>query len=74
MALLDKEEDPYTRQPLKLHQLIELPQLKKEIQEWLSEQMKKIKVQNFKENALKKKKIQMEMEQKNLEDDSSEIF
>ena len=31
MSLLDKEEDPYNRQPLKEKDLIDLPELKKEI-------------------------------------------
>lgn len=34
MALLDKEEDPWTRKPLKEKDLIEMPEFKKEIDDW----------------------------------------
>ena len=34
MALLDKEEDPWTRKPLKEKDLIEMPEFKKEIDNW----------------------------------------
>jgi len=33
-ALLDNEMDPFNRQPLKRDQLIELPDLKKKLDEW----------------------------------------
>ena len=70
MALLDKEEDPYNRKPLKEAMLIPLHDLKREIQLWKEEQRAKLKAKSaqiFKEKALQKRDTAMQAE---IEDSS----
>lgn len=42
-ALLDNEMDPFNRQPLKREQLVELPELKKKLDEWKTQKKKELK-------------------------------
>jgi hypothetical protein len=65
MVLLDKEEDPWTRKPLKESDLIPLPELKLEIEKWKQEQTILLKTKTaemFKQKALKNRESAMQEE------------
>lgn len=50
--LLNDEHDPFNRSPLKFHDLLEVPEFKKEIENWVKEKMQA--------NKLKKKGSEVE--------------
>ena len=58
-ALLDNEMDPFNRQPLKREQLIELPDLKKKLDEWKTQKKKELK----EKGTIESNKHKMEIEQ-----------
>lgn len=57
-ALLDNEIDPFNRQPLKRDQLIELPDLKKKLDDWKIQKKKELK----EKGSISSKKNKMEVE------------
>ena len=75
ISLLDKEEDPYNRQPLKESELIDLPELKKEIEDWITVQidvLKKSRAQDvFRKKALANIKSNNAMIEEEEEDPST---
>ncbi|KAL4505185.1 hypothetical protein ABPG72_016252 [Tetrahymena utriculariae] len=58
-ALLDNEIDPFNRQPLKRDQLIELPELKKKLDEWKVQKKKELR----EKGSISSQKAKMDIEE-----------
>lgn len=63
--LLNDEHDPFNRSPLKFNQLIEVPEFKKEIENWVKERMQ----MNKKKKINSEKQSMIEMEEEKIPDE-----
>ena len=66
--LLNDEHDPFNRAPLKYKDLIELPEFKKEIEDWVKE-----KLEINKKMKKEKSKNKMEIEEEKIPDEDANL-
>lgn len=67
--MLNGPVDPYNRDPLRLDQLVDQTELKKEIEEWM-----KVKKEEIKKEIAKKKGKKVGIKESNQQDEYSEAF